>query len=80
MRRVGFLSSYDREIREPLVWPQESPDSIRVARGREAFLSSHSRGNGPQDALKGESQGLSLVAAGFSSYDGELREPLLWPQ
>ena len=26
--RVVFLSSYDRELSEPLVWPQESPVSI----------------------------------------------------
>ena len=27
-RHVGFLSSYDGELREPLVWPQGSPVSI----------------------------------------------------
>ena len=27
-RRVGFLSSYDGELRYPLVWPQGSPVSI----------------------------------------------------
>ena len=29
----GFLWSYDGELREPLVWPQVSPMSIRVASG-----------------------------------------------
>ena len=64
MQRMGFPSSYDGELWEPLVWPQGSPVSIRVARGREAFLSSHGGGIGPQDALKGKSQGLSRVVAG----------------
>ena len=27
-QRMGFLSSYDGELREPLVWPQGSPVSI----------------------------------------------------
>jgi len=61
---VGFLSSYDWELREPLVWPQGSPVSIRFVRGSAALLSSHGRGIGPQDSLKGESRGLSRVAAG----------------
>ena len=51
------------ELREPLFWPQGSPVSIRVARGCTALLSRHGRGIGPQDAFKGESRGLSRVAA-----------------
>ena len=62
--RVGFLSSYDGELREPLMWPQGSPVSIRVVKGSAALLSSHGRGIGPQDWLKGGSRGLSGVAAG----------------
>ena len=31
---VGFLTRYDQELREPLVWCQGSQVSIRVARGR----------------------------------------------
>ena len=30
--------------------------------------------------MTGEPRGFSQVAAGFSSYDGELIEPLEWPQ
>ena len=56
--RVGFLSSYDGELREPLMWPQGSPVSIQVGRSRAALLS-HSRGIRPQDAFMGESRGLS---------------------
>ena len=61
---MGFSSSYDGELREPLVWPQGSAVSIRVERGNEAFPSSHGRVIGPQDTLKGEFQGLSRVASG----------------
>ena len=46
------------------MWPQGSPVSIRVARGSAALLSSHGGGIGPQDALKGDSRGLSRVVAG----------------
>ena len=64
MGHVGFLSNNDRELREPLVWPQGCSVSIRVARGSTAFLSSRGRGIRPQDALKGEFRGPSRVAAG----------------
>ena len=46
------------------MWPLGSPVSIRVARGSAALLSSHGRGIGPQNALKGEPRGLSRVAEG----------------
>ena len=36
----GFLSRYDGDLRDPLVWAQESPVSVRVARGLSGFLSS----------------------------------------
>ena len=61
---VLFLSSYHGELREPLVWPQESPVSIRVARVSMTLLSNHGRGIGPQDVLKGESRSLSRVESG----------------
>ena len=61
---MGFLSSYDRELRDPLVWPQGSPVSIRVARWSAALLSSHGRIIRSQDALKGESRCLFQVATG----------------
>ena len=45
------------------------------------FLSRRFSRKGPQLALTGESPGFSLVAVGFlSSYDEDLREPLLGPQ
>ena len=41
---AGF-SSYDRELREPVVLPQGNPISIQVARGSWGLLSSHCRAN-----------------------------------
>ena len=61
---MGFLSNYNRELRELLLWPQGSSVSIQVTRGSTTLLSSHDRGIGPPDTFKGESRGLSRVAAG----------------
>ena len=63
-QHVRFSSSYNGEIIGPLMLPQGSPIYIRVARGSAALLSIHCRGIRPQDALKGESRGLSRVVAG----------------
>ena len=60
----GFVSSYAGELREPLVWPQRYPVSIRVARESPALLLIHGTEIAPQDALKGESRSLFRVAAG----------------
>ena len=61
---VGFLTRYNWELREPLMWCQGSQVSMRVVRGSASLLSSHGRGIGPQDVLKKDSGGLSRVAAG----------------
>ena len=58
------LSRYHGELREPLVLPQGSQVSIQVARASTGVLWSHGRGIRPQFAWKGESQGVSRVAAG----------------
>ena len=60
---LGFFSSCDGELREPLMLPQGSQVSIRVARASAGVLWSHIRGIRPQFAWKGESQGVSRVAA-----------------
>ena len=52
---VGFLTRYDGELREPLMWPQGSQVSMRMERGSVSLLSSHGRGIRPQDALKMDS-------------------------
>ena len=40
------------------------------------FLLRPCSGKGPHLAMTGELRGFSRVTEGFSSYDGELREPL----
>ena len=44
---LGFLSSSDGDLRDPLVFPSKSQASIRVASGFSGFLSSWCRGIGP---------------------------------
>ena len=43
------------------------------------FLLRRCRGKGPHLTMTGEPRGFSRVAVGFSSYDRELREPLMLP-
>ena len=45
---LGFLSSYDGELREPLVLPQGSQVSIQIAMGFAGLLCHHVRRIGPQ--------------------------------
>ena len=52
---VRFLTRYDGELREPLMWRQGSQVSMRMARGSVSLLSSHGRGIRPQNALKKDS-------------------------
>ena len=61
-----FLWSWDGDPREPLVLPQGSQTSFRVARDTSGFLSSRCRGIGPHLELRMETRGSSLVATGIS--------------
>ena len=65
---VGFLTRYDGDLREPLVWRQGSQVSMWVQRGSTSFLLSHGRKIGPQDVLKKDSGGLTRDAAGNSVF------------
>ena len=49
---LGLLSFYDGNFRDLLVWPQESPVSMRVARGPSIFLSSRFQVLGPHLELR----------------------------
>ena len=60
---VGFLSSYDWDLRDPLVRPQESPVSMQVARGLSGFLCSRRWGQDPHLELRPEPHALSPVPA-----------------
>ena len=45
-----FLSSYDGDLRDPLMWPQERQVAMRVARGLSGFLSSRCQVLTPGDS------------------------------
>ena len=75
--RVGagnlrFLLSYDRDLRDLLVLPQESPVSMRVARGLPGFPSSQCRGGGPHLELRPEPQVSSPVLTWILGFLGNL--------
>ena len=53
---------------------------FQISRGNVGFLFRHCTGKGPHLMMTGEPHDFSRVAAGFSSCEGELREPLLLPQ
>ena len=65
---VGFLSSYDEEVRDPLMWPQECPAFMRVAWGHSGFLSSRCWALGPHLELRPEPQVSSLVLTWISGF------------
>ena len=76
-----FLSRADRNVRELLELPQECQGNFLSSGGKVGFLLRCLSRIGPQLALRGESPGFPPVAAGFlSSYDGDLRDPLVGPQ
>ena len=56
---VGFLSSYNGDLRDPLLGPQGGPISTRVALGPSGFLCSLFRGRGPHLELRSEPLGSS---------------------
>ena len=65
---LGFLLSCDRDLREPLMLPQGSQASYRVARGISEFISSHCRGIGPHLVLRQETPFSSLVVTGILGF------------
>ena len=80
---VGF-SSYDRELGEPLMFPQRSPISIRVAMGSWGLLSSHYKANTPYEDLCPETPCSSPVVTGISvlhpNFSQGVRPHLKWKQ
>ena len=65
---LGFLLSYDADLRELLVLPQESPVSMPVSRGLLGFLTSRCRILGPHLELRPEAQGSSPVLTWISGF------------
>ena len=62
------LLSYEGELRDPLVWPQEKPVSMRVVRGLSGFLSSKCWVLSPCLALRLEPQSSSPVPTWISGF------------
>ena len=58
---LGFLLTYDRDLRDLLVLPQEIPVYMQVARGLLGFLSSLCQVLGPHLELRLELQGSSQL-------------------
>ena len=54
--KSGFLLNYDGGFRDPLMWPQECPVSMRVARGLSGFLSHRCQVLGPHLELRPQTQ------------------------
>ena len=79
---LGFLLSYDGDLRDPLVLPQESQVSIRVARGLSGFLSSRCWGRCPHLELRPEPQDSSPVLTRILwflwSFNRGVRPCLVW--
>ena len=60
--------SYDGDLRDPLLWPQERPVSMRVARGLLEFLSSRWWGLRPCVESKPETEDSSPVLTWILGY------------
>ena len=79
-----LLYSWHGYLLEPIEWPKGSQASCGVLRGDMGLLSRSCRKRMASIAMMGYLVFFSRAVAqrmGFlSSYDGELREPLVWPQ
>ena len=79
---AGYVSNCDGELRGPLILPQESPGSVRFARGHSRFLFSRGRGIRPHLELRTEPQGSSPVLTWISGYlwifNRGVRPRLVW--
>ena len=79
---LWFLLSYNGDMRDPLVFPQESQASMRVERGLPRFLSSRCRVLGPHLQLRLEAQCSPPVLtwnSGFLwSFNRGVRPRVLW--
>ena len=82
MWQVRFLLSIDGELREPLVWPQGSPVSFRVARGSTTLLSCTAQESGFKRIERGISRSFSRCSKKScvpSTCDADLSELLRVP-
>ena len=79
-KNSALLSSHDGYLLEPPDWPQGVKPPVEF--GEKAWDGSpgHAGNVSPRLAMTGALRGFSRVAAGFSSYDGEFRMPLVLAQ
>ena len=79
---LGFLSSYDEDLRDPLLLPQKSQFSMWLVKGLSGFLSRRCSGLSPHMYLSPETQGSSPVLtwiAGFLwSFNRGVMPRFLW--
>ena len=75
---LRFLSSYDGDLWDLLVLPQESEFSTRVARGLLGFLSIRCRVLGPHLELRPQPQISSSGLTWFSGFLWGVRPRLVW--
>ena len=73
--KPGFLSTCSRDLREPLVLPQGSQASLRVARGNSGSLASHCRGIGWE--TRGSSPIVTEISGFLSSCNRGVRPCLM---
>ena len=77
-----FLSSYDWDFRDPLVLPQKSPVSMRVARGLSGFLSSPCQVLDPPLELRQEPKcsppTLTWILGFLLKFNSKVRPRLMW--
>ena len=77
---LGIALESDRYAGEIFGLHQGCQVPFRISRGNVRFLLIRCSGKRPHLTMRGEPRGFSRVAVRFSSYDGQLREPLMFPQ
>ena len=80
--KSGFLLNYDGGFRDLLMWPQECPVSMRVARGLSGFFSHRCQVLGPYLELRPQTQDslpvLTWISVFLWSSHRGVRPRLLW--
>ena len=79
-RKLGVPLEKDRYVGELFEVHQGCQVPFQITRGNVRVPSRCCSGKGLHLAMTGEPLGFSRVAAGFSSYDGEFRMPLVLAQ
>src|SRR5574337_493322 len=79
-RETGLILRYDRDVGALCGSHQGCQVPFRPPIPNVGLLLRHCSGKGLHLAMTGEPRGFSRVAAGFSSYDGEFRMPLVLAQ